>query len=154
MFALVAALLSWSVIGAATTPGNEDFSAKWADWMRTHHAGSIVGTVERWYYPIDERTQQGWTAESLNSTLVRSAHRSRPPRLPTRLRRRRPRPPNRSSAAGAARRLDPLPQEGQWVATGPQVDAGPGMYVAQFRADTVYTSQITTAVWIDPPACA
>jgi hypothetical protein len=24
------------------------------------------------------------------------------------------------------------------------------MYVAQFRADTIYTSQITTAVWIDP----
>ena len=24
------------------------------------------------------------------------------------------------------------------------------MYVAQFRADTVYTSQITSAVWIDP----
>jgi hypothetical protein len=24
------------------------------------------------------------------------------------------------------------------------------MYVAQFRADTVYTSQITTAVWMDP----
>jgi hypothetical protein len=24
------------------------------------------------------------------------------------------------------------------------------MYVAQFRADTVYTSQITTAVWVDP----
>ena len=24
------------------------------------------------------------------------------------------------------------------------------MYVAQFRADDVYTSQITSAVWIDP----
>ncbi|MGH7698122.1 MAG: phosphodiester glycosidase family protein [Candidatus Dormibacteria bacterium] len=26
----------------------------------------------------------------------------------------------------------------------------PGMYEAQFRADTVYTGEITTAVWIDP----
>ena len=24
------------------------------------------------------------------------------------------------------------------------------MYVAQFRADDIYTSQITSAVWIDP----
>ena len=44
----------------------------------------------------------------------------------------------------------PLPGEGQWVPTGPAVDGGPGMYVAQFRADTTYTSQITSAVWIDP----
>ena len=42
-----------------------------------------------------------------------------------------------------------LAGEGQWQATGPLVDGVPAMYVAQFRADDVYTSQITTAVWID-----
>jgi hypothetical protein len=30
------------------------------------------------------------------------------------------------------------------------VDGVPAEYVAQFRADRIYTSQITTAVWIDP----
>jgi hypothetical protein len=43
-----------------------------------------------------------------------------------------------------------LPGEGQWQATGPLVRGVPAMYVAQFRADDVYTSQITTAVWVDP----
>ena len=43
-----------------------------------------------------------------------------------------------------------LPGEGQWKASGPIVNGSPAMYVAQYRADTTYTGQITTAVWIDP----
>ena len=43
-----------------------------------------------------------------------------------------------------------LPNEGHWQPTGPIVAGHPGMYVAQYRADTTYTSQITTAVWVDP----
>jgi len=42
-----------------------------------------------------------------------------------------------------------LPGEGQWQPAGPVVGGTPTMYVAQFRADAVYTSQITSAVWID-----
>ena len=33
---------------------------------------------------------------------------------------------------------------------GATVQGVPAMYVAQFRADDIYTSQITSAVWIDP----
>lgn len=43
-----------------------------------------------------------------------------------------------------------LPGEGMWSAVGPTVNGAPAMYEAQFRADDVYTSQITSAVWIDP----
>ena len=43
-----------------------------------------------------------------------------------------------------------LPGEGQWTPADADVEGAPAMYVAQFRADTVYTSQITSAVWIDP----
>lgn len=43
-----------------------------------------------------------------------------------------------------------LPGEGKWLPVGPLVHGVPGMYEAQFRADDVYTSQITSAVWIDP----
>ena len=42
-----------------------------------------------------------------------------------------------------------LAEEGKWQPTGPLVDGMPAMYVAQFRADDIYTSQITSAVWID-----
>ena len=43
-----------------------------------------------------------------------------------------------------------LAGEGDWQPTGPLVHGMPAMYVAQFRADDIYTSQITSAVWIDP----
>ena len=42
-----------------------------------------------------------------------------------------------------------LAGEGKWQPTSPLVDGVPAMYVAQFRADDIYTSQITSAVWID-----
>ena len=42
-----------------------------------------------------------------------------------------------------------LAGEGEWRPTGPLMDGVPAMYVAQFRADDIYTSQITSAVWID-----
>ena len=41
-----------------------------------------------------------------------------------------------------------LAGEGDWQPTAP-VHGVPAMYVAQFRADDIYTSQITSAVWID-----
>jgi Phosphodiester glycosidase len=140
-------LVGASVIGAATTPGNEDFSAKWADWLRAHDASFMVNPVEQWYY-TRQAPRAGGRPRQLNAvpTTERTTTRS-----------------TRSASAG---RVGPghlappaavhllvtpaLPHEGQWNATGPPVDGGPGMYVAQFRADTIYTSQITSAVWIDP----
>ncbi len=43
-----------------------------------------------------------------------------------------------------------LPNEGAWKPTGPLIDGRAAMNVAQFRADKIYTSQLTTAVWLDP----
>jgi Phosphodiester glycosidase len=43
-----------------------------------------------------------------------------------------------------------LAGEGDWQPTGPLFHGVPAMYVAQFRADDIYTSQITSAVWVDP----
>jgi hypothetical protein len=39
-----------SVVGGLRTPGNENFKAKWADWLRAHHAAAVVNPLERWYY--------------------------------------------------------------------------------------------------------
>jgi hypothetical protein len=130
-----------SVVGAATTPGNQNFKAKWADWLRAHHAAVLVNPLEQWYYN-SQAPAKGGRPKGLN-----------------------PIPPAQRRAATAAaptvHHLPPpspvplvvspaLPGEGQWQPTGPQIDGRYGMYVAQYRADTVYTSQITTAVWIDP----
>jgi hypothetical protein len=144
VFALLAAFLTWSVVGAALTPGNESFSAKWADWLRAHGAGALVAKAENYYY-TSHQPKKGGKPTGLNpiaralpaepSTTVGAgpAYAGLPPPAPI--------TPVVSPA---------LPGEGVWQPIGPVVDGTPTMYEAQFRADTIYTSQITTAVWIDP----
>ena len=50
--------MAWS-LGAWDTPGNESFSAKWADWLRSHHAASVVNSAEAWYYSHHEPAKGG-----------------------------------------------------------------------------------------------
>jgi hypothetical protein len=136
---LLVVLVAVSLIGAWRTPGNEDFKAKWADWLRAHDAAFVVNPMEQWYYS-SQAPAKGGRPKGLNHVpattpllhVVTGGHHLPPPT------------PIRLVVAPA------LPGEGRWQPTGPLVTGKPGMYVAQFRADTVYTSQITTAVWIDP----
>jgi hypothetical protein len=48
--ALAAGLLAVSLVGAALSPGNQDFEAKWADWLRANHAGLLAQKFEEIYY--------------------------------------------------------------------------------------------------------
>jgi hypothetical protein len=48
--ALVAVVLAVSLAGAALTPGTQSFEAKWADWLRAHHAGLVAQRFEEIYY--------------------------------------------------------------------------------------------------------
>jgi hypothetical protein len=142
LVATLALMTASSLVGALRTPGNADFKAKWADWLRAHHASFVVNPLERWYYSSQAPAPGGRPA-GLNAVP--------PPAMS----------PSGSSAPGATpERSAPAPvalvvlpalaHEGQWQATGPLLGGRPGMYVAQYRADTTYTSQITTAVWVDP----
>ena len=139
-------LLGVSLVGAWMTPGNEDFSAKWADWLRGHHASAMVNPIEQWYYSTNAPSKGG-RPKSLNPVPVAHAARAvgsttipaGPRHLPT--------------PSAIPLLVQPsLAGEGVWRPTGPLVDGAPHMFVAQFRADPVYTSQITSAVWIDPTA--
>ena len=47
---VLVALLAVSVWGAWRTPGNQSFQAKWADWLRSHHAAALANAVEQYYY--------------------------------------------------------------------------------------------------------
>ena len=127
-----------SVVGALGTPGNEDFQAKWGDWLRSHHATILVNHLENFYY-AHTAPKRGGQPAGLNPVPA-----ARP----------------KASSAGPAHLPVPNPVpllvspalvgEGQWQAAGPLIGGVAGMYVAQFRADTTYTSQITSAVWVDP----
>jgi hypothetical protein len=141
---LVIGFFTWGVLGALSTPGNESFSAKFADWMRRHDAAFITNTAEKWFFSLSA-PKKGGRPKHLNALPVDSG--------------------SIGKAAPATRvvveHLPPpspvplvvhpaLPGEGQWKPVGPTIDGLHGMYEAQFRADTVYTSEITSAVWIDP----
>ena len=145
---LVGAVGSWSVIGAYTRPGNESFSAKWADWMRSHGMGPLISSWESYYYN-SHQPKKGGAPTGLNPVA-----RAQVPGAAS--------PAGGSSVTGPAVTSLPAPSpvplvvspalaaEGQWLPIGPKVGGTPAMYEAQFRADTIFTSEITTAVWMDP----
>ena len=138
-------LLIVSVGGALATPGNQNFQAKWADWLRGHDAAFLANALETYYY-THNAPHKGGTPAGLN-------------RLPSSF---GPDPaaPRGSGGHGSTHLPAPspvplvvspaLPGEGVWSPVGPAFGGASAMYEAQFRADDVYTSQITSAVWIDP----
>jgi hypothetical protein len=186
--ALLACLLGVSVVGAALTPGNQSFEAKWADWLRAHHAGLVAQRFEELYYSATApakggqpkslnkvpgtvggppatagpppaststttgalpaggpgTTAPGTTAPATTAPATTAPGTTAPSTTTTQ-------PPGLPAPSPIPLLVRPaLAGEGQWQPTGPLVDGTPAMYVAQFRADDVYTSQITTAAWVDP----
>ena len=152
-------LLGVSLVGAAVSPGNVSFEAKWADWLRAHHAGLLAQRFEEVYYSA-VAPAKGGRPKSLNKVpvTVGLASGTTDPRRATPA----GKPATRPTTTTAPPRpgLPPptpvplvvhpaLAGEGKWLPTGPLVHGVPAMYVAQFRADDIYTSQITSAVWID-----
>jgi hypothetical protein len=175
--ALLVGLVGVSLVGAGLTPGNQSFEAKWADWLRAHHAGLVAQRFEEIYYSATAPAKGG-RPKGLNKVPVTVAGASPATTSgPAPATTSGPAPATTSAPAGATSTttttalpttttttappglaapspvplvVQPaLPGEGAWQPTGPLVEGVPAMYVAQFRADDVYTSQITTAVWID-----
>ena len=149
---VLVALVGVSLVGALRTPGNESFQAKWADWLRAHHGGLVAKAVEQYYYDHHAPPKGGRPA-GLNqvpapmapSSPASAGRAAVGPARPAAGRVGLPRPAPVGLVVSPA-----LPGEGRWTPTGAVVHGVDAMYVAQFRADTVYTSQITSAVWIDP----
>lgn len=149
---VVGAVGLWSVVGAYSKPGNESFSAKWADWMRAHGMGPLVSSFESYYYTAHQ-PKKGGTPKGLNP-IAQAQGAGGTPKSPA----------GSSPVATTVPAIPALPapspvplvvspalsEEGQWLPVGPKVGGTPAMYEAQFRADTTFTSQITTAVWMDP----
>lgn len=136
-------LLVVSIAGALSTPGNQSFQAKWADWLRGHDAAFLANALETYYYNHNAPAKGG-APHGLNR-LPGAFGGGDPPAPKTTAAYHLPAPSPVPLVVSPA-----LPGEGVWTPVGPSLNGAPGMYEAQFRADTVYTSQITSAVWIDP----
>jgi hypothetical protein len=139
---LVVVLVCLPVVGAATTPGNEDFKSKLADWLRAHHAAALVTPIESWYYNHSAPPKGGRLA-ALNALPPTSSAKPKVAGAPAHV--------GLPAPADVPLLVQPgLPGEGRWQPVGPAVDGSSAMYEAQFRADQVYTGQVTSAVWFDP----
>ncbi len=147
----VTLLVLTSVVVAASKPGNESFSAKWADTLRDNHASFIVTPLEDWYF-TRAQPAKGGRPKAINKIpgvklpTVTSAPETTVAPTTTVPAPKHLAPPHDMDLVVAP----PLDNEGKWLPAGPTITGVPGMYVAQFRADSVYTGQITTAAWIDP----
>lgn len=142
--ALLGVLTAGTAVAAARTRGNDSFGVKWADWLRGHGAAPLVADFEDWYYS-SHQPKKGGRPAALNPLHRSTIAASPSPAAPAR----------RGLALTPPRRVTPvvepsLPGEGVWQPIGPVLDGTPSMYESQFRADDTYTSQITSAVWIDP----
>jgi hypothetical protein len=141
------------------SPGNQSFEAKWADWLRAHHGGLVAQRFEELYYSA-AAPAKGGRPRSLNkvpATVGDATTTTGPaaPRVPTTTvtlpaTTTTTLPPGLPAPSPVPLVVQPaLAGEGDWQPTGPLVHGVPAMYVAQFRADDIYTSRITSAVWID-----
>jgi hypothetical protein len=141
LIAVIGLLVGVSLIGALRTHGNQSFQAKWADWLRAHDAATLANALETYYY-THNAPAKGGQPRSLNSV----------PSIA------KPATPHLGLVAAHLPAPAPVPLvvspalagEGRWTSVGVSVHGVPAMYVAQFRADQVYTGQITSAVWMDP----
>ena len=147
----LALLASTSVVGAWMSPGNQNFQAKWADWLRAHHETALANELETIYYNA-HKPKAGGTVAALNrvpgtETVPSTAHPSSGSAPTTTV----PKATHLPAPSPVPLVVTPaVPDEGVWYPAGPLVHGVPGLYVAQFRADQIYTSQITSAVWMDP----
>ncbi|HET9691921.1 MAG TPA: phosphodiester glycosidase family protein [Acidimicrobiales bacterium] len=131
-------------VAASRVTGNEPLSAKWADWLRGHHMAALAATLEQVYYD-HSAPAKGGRPKQLNPVPAADA------RTATAARRTGSAPAHLAPPTPVPLIVQPaVPGEGQWTPMGDLVGGRPAMYEAQFRADDQYTSQITSAVWIDP----
>src|SRR5438105_11119601 len=78
LVAVLVVLVLVSIVGALRTSGNESFLAKWADWLRDHHAEALVLPLENWYFDR-EQPATGGQPNGLNSVPTFDARQNAKP---------------------------------------------------------------------------
>ena len=145
---LVCLLPAISLIQALSAPGNLSASELSVEWMRDHNMGSLVNTVERWWFTNHQVKEGGEPDRAIaidappesagssgSGSKDESSHVSTTPK-----------PADVAVPDG----LSPLPDEGVWQPVGPTVDGASTMYATQVRPDAVHSSVLDGLVWLDP----
>jgi hypothetical protein len=144
-----AALLLWAVISYThwmLEPTSDPFSARSTEWVRSDvpFGNGLVDEGEHIYYTLNAPRRGGPQLKKLPTVGQKPAHAS-------------PATGKSKSTAQAAAWPPPikpvfphpLPGEGIWRPTGPQVDGGPPVLVTTYRPETDYPQIVAYVAWFD-----
>lgn len=143
--------VTWSYAGALRAPGTDSVAARTGEWMRDHHLGSVVNSVEHWWYSHHPPPVGGRPAGGIPTITTHPGPAASMPTNAT------------SSGAPTPRsvvglRVPPpvappvhpaLRGEGSWQDVGLLVRATPAVRFAYVRADAVHTSRLAAVAWFD-----
>jgi hypothetical protein len=143
--------LTVSYVRALTKPGQESVEAKSVQWLRDMQMGFVVDWVEQRWYARDQFADGG-TPEMPIGPAVPGGGTSTEPTDPSQstastaaLPDHTPRPTKMASPVA-----DPLPEEGEWFPTGPQIQGLSGVYTTKVRPNAQKTSLLVFVAWMDP----
>src|SRR5262249_41073101 len=133
---------AWSYYRAVSAPGTDPWTARSVEWLRDNGLNGAVNWVERWWYthhppPVGGRPKHGLPRAARPTGATSSPGTSIVPHLAA--------PQNMAPLVKV-----PLPGEGVWQPTGRRVAGLPAVYTAFFRPDSVHTSLVAGAMWMDP----
>ena len=136
------AWLGYSLGSALTNPSlGSSMSARFAEWGRGHHLGSVVSWVEKEWYALNPPKTGGKPPKDAFAKTKAHAVSTMPASCPGAL----PAPTAVVSPVTPA-----LPGEGAWAPIA-RLSAGcPALYEAFVRPDDVHTSYVAGIVWMDP----
>ena len=138
--------IGWSMYQALSAPGTDRWQVRVVEWFRDHGMNSAINTVEHWWYsenpPPKGGTVKGGLPEKKTDQGSVSVAGSYAPFLNA--------VPHLSAPTNMIPLVaDPLAGEGVWQPTGRQVAGYPAVYQTFFRPDTIHTSLVAGAMWLD-----
>lgn len=137
----------WVSLGnALTNPGlGLSVPARAAEWVRDNGGGSIVTSIENWWYSHHPPRVGGRpAADAIPSADPHSGDKGgTAPDAPSKIAH-LPTPPSLVPFASPA-----LPGEGKWVPAGRTVGGIPAVYTTFMRPDSIHTSVVDGVAWMD-----
>ncbi len=134
-----------SLARAVATSNNMTVSERAAEWMRDNHLGGVLNRVENWWYSHHAPKQGGAPDRAIGVDEPSGTTPSTSTPGPTTAPHLAAPPP-----VAVPEGVTPVPNEGQWMPTGPTVGGAPAMYMTQVRPDSVHTSLLAGLAWMDP----
>jgi len=146
VLALIGVLIpvGWSYYRALTAPGSNTLGVRTVEWLKDNGMNGVVNSIEHWWYshhqpPVGGKLKHG-LPQGKGLAGSAQARTNTGPVVPTHL----AAPANMQPLV-----TTPLPGEGVWKPTGRTVAGLPAVYTAYFRPDSVHTSLVAAAMWMD-----